>query len=405
MSGVVDFYLACLAHDVNPVIGFEAYMAKEHRTERPTRRSREDDSGGTTEEGHKVNYHLTLLAENNEGYKNLVKLSSRAYLEGYYYKPRLDWELLEEHSEGVIATSGCLGGQVLQALLNESPAEALKIAARLQDIFGKDNFFVEIQNHGISAQRNTMSALLDVAAKLQAPLLATNDSHYVHQEDAFGHDILLCSQTKSLMSDTERFKFESDQHYLKTAEEMRSLFSEVPSSCDNTLLIAERANVKLDFDKPHLPVFPVPDWFDGDVDAFLTDLVFKGADRRWPDMPDEVVSRLAFELRTIIDMGFSSYFLIMWDIVSHAKSVGIRTGAGRGSAAGCAVSYCLGITDVDPIKYDLLFERFLNPSRISMPDQVDFDISFDDIHSNTRELFYGYDRTGGQLVSEWIVGR
>ena len=373
MSGVVDFYKACDSNGVKPIIGFEAYMAKEHRDERPQKRGRDDDSGGETDQGDKMYYHLTLLAENNEGYKNLVKLSSRAFMEGYYRKPRCDWDLLSQHSEGIIATSGCLGGQVLQALLKGRPADALAIAGRFQDIFGKDNFFIEVQDHGIPEQKRTMDALINIASKIDAPLIATNDSHYSHQGDAHNHEILLCCQTKSLLSDPNRFKFQSDQHYLKSAEEMRYLFREIPTACDSTLLVAERADIKLDLGQPHLPVFPVPEGFVGDVDAFLTELVFQGAEKRWPNMSDEMVGRLAFELRTIIDMGFSSYFLIMWDIVSHARKVGIRTGAGRGSAAGCAVSYCLGITQLDPIKYDLLFERFLNPSRVSLPD-IDLDM-------------------------------
>lgn len=405
MSGTVPFYKACQKNGVKPIVGFEAYMAKEHRSERPKRRSKVDDSGGSTESGDKLYYHLTLLAETDEGYKNLVKLSSRSYLEGYYMKPRVDWELLEQHSDGIIATSGCLGGQVLQAMMNQGIDEATAIAARLQDIFGRDNFFVEIQDHGISEQRRTMNGLIEIGRRLNAPLLATNDSHYVHAEDAVHHDVLLCCQTKALLSDPDRFKFQSDQHYLKTAAEMRHLFAQMPSACDTTLDIAERCNVTLEFGKPHLPVFPVPEGFE-DSGAYLTDLVFRGADERWGNFSDEVVSRLAFELRTIIDMGFADYFLIMWDIVRHARQVGVRTGAGRGSAAGCAVSYCLGITEVDPIKYDLLFERFLNPSRVSMPD-IDLDIMADGRDEMIRYAAerYGEDRVAQVVTFQTIKAR
>ena len=279
MYGILDFYQAAKKHDIGCVIGSELYMAYDHRTERPPRRGRMDDSGGDAEGGRKAYYHLTALAENEVGYKNLIQLSSRAYLEGYYQKPRVDWELLAEHSEGIIATSGCLGGQVLQALVpapimeperystDAIPEEtrfknALEIAGRFQDIFGRDNFFIEIQDHGIGAQGWSNPKLVELAKKLRAPLLATNDSHYTDQHHHEAHDALLCVQTGSLMSDTDRFKFHGDQHYFKTAQEMRHLFRELPESCDNTLWIAERANVEIEFGKPKLPDFPLPEGFE-----------------------------------------------------------------------------------------------------------------------------------------------
>lgn len=283
-----------------------------------------------------------------------------------------DWELLNQHSKGVIVTSGCLGGQVLQALLHHDTKGAEQIGGRLQDIFGRDNFFIEIQDHGIPAQKQTFQQLIDLAKTLDAPLLATNDSHYTHREGAVGHDSLLCVQTKTVLSDPDRFKFESDQHYLKSAEEMRYLFREIPSSCDNTLWIAERAKVEINFNELHLPEFPIPDGF-ADADAYLADLVLRGAAERW-DVTDEVISRLVYELRIIQDMGFASYFLIVWDLCKHARENNIRVGPGRGSAAGAAVAYALQITEIDPLKHGLLFERFLNPSRISMPD-IDLDLS------------------------------
>ncbi len=399
MYGTLDFYKECNRQGIKPIIGTEAYMAHDHRSERPTRRGRMDDSGGETEGGKKLYYHLILLAENNTGYQNLIQLASLAFMEGYYYKPRMDWELLEKYSEGLIATTGCLGGHVLQSLLNGDERGALENAARLQDIFGKDNLFVEIQDHGIPAQRDTNPKLLEIARKIGAPLLATNDSHYTHQEDHESHDALLCVQTGSLLSDPKRLKFEGSEHFLKTAAEMRYLFRELPTACDNSLWIAERANVEIEFGKPLLPDFPLPDGFDSD-EAYLRHLTQLGAEKRWgKDVPAEAVERLAYELQVICDMGFASYFLITWDLIKHARDNNIRVGPGRGSAAGCAVAYCLWITDLDPIKYDLLFERFLNPSRISMPDiDMDFETRYRD-----EMIRYAAERYGRDHVAQIIT--
>ncbi len=406
MYGVLDFYKECRKQGVKPIIGTEAYMAHDARSERPPRRGRQDDSGGEVDGGKKLYYHLTLLAEDNTGYKNLIQLASRAYLEGYYYKPRVDWELLEQHHHGVIATTGCLGGHVLQSLMTQGFDAALEKAARLQDIFGRDNLFVEIQDHGIPEQHRTNPQLFEIARKLKAPLLATNDSHYVHQGDAVAHDALLCVQTGSLMSDPDRFKFHGDHHYLKTAGEMRRLFAEVESSCDNSLWIAERCDVEIEFGKPQLPNFPLPEGFATDAD-YLEHLTFAGARDRWGDhLPDDVVERLAYELKVIGDMGFSSYFLIVWDLIRHARDTGIRVGPGRGSAAGCAVAYTLQITDLDPIKYDLLFERFLNPSRISMPDiDMDFDSRYRDEMIRYAAERYGRDRVAQIVTFSTIKAR
>ncbi len=399
MYGVLDFYQACRNQGITPVIGTELYQAYEHRSERPARRGRVDDSGGDSEGGRKAYYHLTALAENETGYRNLIQLSSRAYLEGYYMKPKVDWELLEAHHEGLIVTTGCLGGQVLQALLKGDEAEALDKAARLQDIFGRDNLFIEIQDQGIPEQRLTNPKLLEIARKIGAPLLATNDSHYTDQGDHEAHDALLCVQTGALMSDPDRFKFHGDQHYLKTASEMRGVFAEVPEACDNTLWIAERANVEISFGKPQLPDFPIPEGF-ADSATYLEHLTFAGARQRWGEqLSDEVVERLAFELKVIGDMGFSSYFLIVWDLIKHARDRDVRVGPGRGSAAGCAVAYCLRITDLDPIRYDLLFERFLNPSRISMPDiDMDFEARFRD-----EMIRYAAERYGRDHVAQIVT--
>ncbi len=399
MYGVLDFYQACRSEGITPIIGTELYQAYEHRTERPSRRGRMDDSGGEAEGGRKAYYHLTALAENATGYRNLIQLSSRAYLEGYYMKPKVDWELLEAHHEGLIVTTGCLGGQVLQALLKGDETDALAKAARLQDIFGRDNLFVELQDHGIADQHRTNPKLLEIARKIGAPLLATNDSHYTDREHHEAHDALLCVQTGALMSDPDRFKFHGDQHYLKTAAEMRQLFAEVPEACDNSLWIAERANVEIEFGKPQLPNFPLPEGYTDDA-AYLEHLTFAGARERWGDqLGDEVVERLAYELKVIGDMGFSSYFLIVWDLIKHAKDNGVRVGPGRGSAAGCAVAYCLRITDLDPIRYDLLFERFLNPSRISMPDiDMDFEARFRD-----EMIRYAAERYGRDHVAQIVT--
>jgi DNA polymerase-3 subunit alpha len=399
MYGVLDFYQACQRHEITPVIGSELYMAYEQRTERPTRRGRQDDGGGDAEGGKKAYYHLTALAETNVGYRNLIQLSSRAFLEGYYMKPKVDWELLEDHKEGLIVTTGCLGGHVLQSLMNEGYEAGRDKAGRLRDIFGRDHLFVELQDHGIPEQIRTNPDLLRIAKDLHLPVIATNDSHYTHQHDAEAHDALLCVQTGALMSDPDRFKFHGDQHYFKTADEMRYLFREVPEACDNTLWIAERAQVEIEFGQPQLPNFPLPEGF-ADDSAYLQHLTFEGARQRWGDeLGDHVVERLVYELKVIADMGFSSYFLIVWDLIRHARDAGIRVGPGRGSAAGCAVAYCLRITDLDPIEYDLLFERFLNPSRISMPDiDMDFDSRYRD-----EMIRYAAERYGRDHVAQIVT--
>ncbi|MDP8988081.1 MAG: DNA polymerase III subunit alpha, partial [Actinomycetota bacterium] len=399
MYGVLDFYAACREAGVNPVIGTEAYMAGDSRHERPRRRGRLDDGGGQSDAGEKLYYHLTLLAESDAGYRNLLKLSSRAYLEGYCYKPRVDWELLGEHHDGLIATTGCLGGVVLQALLRGDVDGATDKAARLQDIFGRDSLFVELQDHGLADQRRTNPQLIEIARRLGAPLVATNDSHYTSQHDAVAHDALLCVQTGSTIDDPDRFRFEGDQHYLKSTAEMRSLFSEVPESCDNTLWIAERAQVEIELGTPKLPPFPVPAGFPDDA-AYLRHLAYEGAEQRWgTSLPARVVERLDYELGVIAEMGFSSYFLIVWDLIAYARRSGIRVGPGRGSAAGCCVAYCLRITDLDPIRYDLLFERFLNPGRRQMPDiDMDFDSRYRD-----EMIRYAADRYGRDHVAQIVT--
>ncbi|MGH9139202.1 MAG: DNA polymerase III subunit alpha [Acidimicrobiales bacterium] len=408
MYGVLPFYKACQAQGLKPVLGTELYQAHDHRAERIQTRGKVDDTGGEGDGGKKAWYHLTLLAETNEGYKNLIQLSSRAFLEGYYRKPKVDWELLADHHEGLIATTGCLGGHVAQSLLAGDFQGALEKAGRLQEIFGRDHLFVELQDHGIPAQHRTNPQLVDIAKRLGAPLLATNDSHYTHPHDAEAHDALLCVQTGAQISQSgdERFKFSGEGHYLKSAAQMRRLFAELDVACDNTLWVAERANVTIEFGKPQLPNFPLPSGFATDGD-YLRHLTFEGAQERWGDaVTDEIVERLAYELRVIDDMEFSAYFLIVWDLIRHARTSGIRVGPGRGSAAGCAVAYCLRITDLDPIRYDLLFERFLNPSRISMPDiDMDFDSRYRDEMIRYAAEKYGRDHVAQIVTFSTIKAR
>jgi len=405
MYGILDFYKACRSAGIVPVLGMEAYMAGESRHDRPARRGKLDDTGGDVEGGDKLYYHLTLLAETDQGYRNLIKLSSAAYLEGYYYKPRVDWELLERYHTGLIATTGCLGGVVLQALRAGDEARATALAGRLQEIFGRESLFVELQDHGLAEQRRTNPMLVALARRIGAPLLATNDSHYVARSDAVAHDALLCVQTGATISDPNRFHFEGEEHYLKSAAEMRSLFAELPEACDNTLLVAERARVELELGTPKLPEFPVPEEFrrqtyDASAAAYLRHLTLSGARERYGDpLPEVVVARLDYELAVIEEMGFPAYFLVVWDLIRHARERGIRVGPGRGSAAGCCVAYCLRIVELDPIRYDLLFERFLNPGRKQMPD---IDMDFDERYRGEM-IRYAAERYGNDRVAQIVT--
>ena len=405
LYGAIDFYETSRKHGLTPIIGLEAYMAANSRFDRPPRRGKIDDTGGDTEGGQKLYHHLTLLAVSNEGYKNLRELSSRAFLEGYYYKPRLDWDLLEHYASGLVATSGCLGGVVLQALLQDNYGKALELAGRLQTIFGAENFFIELQDHGLAEQARTNPQLLRIARDLGAPLLATNDLHYVRHSDAEMHDALLCIGTGSLVADPNRFRFQSDQHYLKSAAEMRYLFKDVPEACDNTLLIAERADVTIEFDNDALPQYPIPPEFAGathkdGANRLLRELAYQGARARYGDSLSGVVrDRLEYELGVVADMGFSDYFLVVWDLIRHAREKGIRVGPGRGSAAGCCIAYCLRIVDLDPIRYGLIFERFLNPGRKQMPD---IDMDFDERY-RTDMIRYAAERYGSDHVAQIVT--
>ena len=405
MYGVLEFYRSCHEAGISPIIGFEAYMARNSRHERPVRRGRVDDTGGDAERGEKLYYHLTVLAETSAGYRNLMKLSSDAYLEGYYYKPWVDWELLERHHEGLIATTGCLGGVVAQAVLAGNTAEARELAGRLQEIFGSQNLFVELQDHGIADQRRVNPALVEIARAIHVPLLATNDGHYCRRGDAVAHDALLCVQTGATISDPKRFKFEGAEHYLKTADEMRTVFRDLPEACDNTLVVAERAHVEIELDRPTLPEFPVPEEFvvgsyEESATAYLADLTTRGAVERYGSpLPAAVSTRLDYELGVITKMGFSAYFLVVWDLIRHARSQRIRVGPGRGSAVGCLVAYCLRIVDIDPIRYGLVFERFLNPGRKQMPD---IDMDFDERY-RSEMIRYASERYGWDHVAQIVT--
>ncbi|MEX0658403.1 MAG: DNA polymerase III subunit alpha [Egibacteraceae bacterium] len=372
MFGAVDFYKAGLRHGVKPIIGCEVYVAPDSRFAKGGRRGAGAD--GAPNPRAEPYHHLTLLAENQQGYRNLMKLVSRAYLEGYWYKPRADAELLAEYAEGLICLSGCLGGEVNQLLLADDRDGAVAAAARHRDIFGQDSYFVELQDHTtIPEQRANNPLLVEIARDLGIGLVATNDSHYTDQGDAEAHDALLCIQTGSKKDDPDRFQFKGDQFYVKAPEEMHALFPEHPETWRNTLEIGQRCAVELTFGGHHLPAFSCPD---GMTEAeYLRRKVYEGAERRYGvPLRDDVRERLETELAVIEQMGFPGYFLIVADLCDHARAVGIRVGPGRGSAAGCLVAYCTGITDLDPIRYGLIFERFLNPERVSMPDiDMDFD--------------------------------
>lgn len=398
LYGALEFYNEAIKIGIKPIIGYEAYLTPTSRFERPERDKNK-------------RYHLTLLAENNEGYQNLVELVSKAYLEGYYYKPRIDYELLEEYSTGLIALSGCLGGEIAQFLAPDGSKEegnndavrsyedALLAAKKYQQIFGKDNFFIELHNHGIPQQIEILSDLVKISKEIGAPLVATNDSHYVEQINSSAHDALLCVQTNATLDDENRFKFEGSGYYVKSSEEMRELFPEDKylDACDNTLKIAERIDYNFEFDKTYLPDFPVNQ--NQTTEELLKTKVMEGASERYKNIDDEIISRINYELDVINTMGFASYFLIVGDLIEFAKKNKIRTGAGRGSAAGSIVSYCLGITGIDPIKYGLIFERFLNKGRKSLPD---IDMDFDERY-RTDVINYAIEKYGQDKVAHIVT--
>ncbi len=359
MYGVVDFYREAKAQGIHPVIGCEVYVAP---------RTRFDKIHGVD---NKMS-HLILLAENMTGYKNLIYMVSMGFIEGFYYKPRIDYDLLREHSEGLIALSACLAGEVPKALVSDDYDRAKKIAENYIDIFGRDNYFIEIQDHGIADQKKIIPELIRLSKELNVGLAATNDIHYLTKEDAKYQDILMCIQMSKKVDDPDRMKFETEEFYIKSPEEMEELFSYVPEAVENTQKIADRCHVDFDFETRHLPAFDVPDG--KTAFEYLTELCQSGLRERYVEVTDELQKRLDYELGVIKNMGFVDYFLIVWDFIHYAKSHDVTVGPGRGSAAGSIVAYALGITMIDPIRYGLIFERFLNPERVSMPD-IDTDFA------------------------------
>lgn len=358
MYGVVDFYREAKSQGIHPVIGCEVYMAPRSRFDKV-----HDIDNKTS--------HLILLAENQKGYKNLIKLVSAGYIDGFYYKPRIDFEMLKEHSEGIIALSACIAGEVPKALLRGDYDEAKKIALKYAEVLGKDNYFLEIQDHGLSEQKRIIPDMLRLSEETGIGLVATNDIHYLKKEDAKYQDVLMCIQMEKKVDDPDRMKFETEEFYIKSPEEMTSLFEYVPQAIENTEKIAKRCNVDFDFGTRHLPAYAVPDG--KDAFEYLRELCQSGLEKRYSPVSDELQKRLDYELGVIKSMGFVDYFLIVWDFIHFAKNNGVMVGPGRGSAAGSIVAYSLGITTVDPIKYGLIFERFLNPERVSMPDiDIDF---------------------------------
>ena len=394
--GAFDFYKQAKKVGVKPIIGIEAYVAPESRFEK--KRVKWAEGGEDDVSGGGAYTHMTILAENNEGLSNLFRLSSLASLEGYYYKPRMDRELLTRYSKGLIATTGCPGGEIQTRLRMGAYREAIAAASDYRDIFGADNFFLEIMDHGIDIESRVKADLLKLGKELGLPLLATNDLHYTFNEDARSHEALLCVQSGSTLADPKRFKFDNDEFYLKTPAQMRELFKEIPESCDNTLLIAERCNVTLREGENLLPRFEVPA---GETeDSWLIKESERGLQGRMGTrVTDEHHARLKYELDVMIKMGFPGYFLVVADLVAHAKKVGIRVGPGRGSAAGSLVAYALGITGLDPLEHGLLFERFLNPERISMPD---IDLDFDE-RRRSEMIRYATTKYGEDRVAQIIT--
>ena len=362
MYGVIDFYRAARAAGINPILGCEVYVAPG---------SRFDREAGSGEDRY---YHLVLLAENNQGYSNLMKIVSKGFVEGFYYKPRVDLQLLEKYHEGIIALSACLAGEVARFLTRGMYEDAKAAALRYQDIFGKGNFFLELQDHGIPEQQNVNQQLLKMHRETGIDLVATNDVHYTLAEDAQPHDVLLCLQTGKKLADQDRMRYEGGQYYVKSPEEMERLFPYATEALENTHKIAQRCHVEIEFGVTKLPKFGVPEGYTSW--EYLNELCFKGLEERYQPVTEELKERLNYELTTIKNMGYVDYFLIVWDFIKYARDHDIMVGPGRGSAAGSLVAHTLGITQLDPIRYDLLFERFLNPERVSMPD-IDVDFCFE----------------------------
>src|SRR5574341_422377 len=361
LFGAIDFYLAAQRAGVKPILGCELYVAPGSRRER-----------GSQDGGYEGANHLTVLVRDRHGYENLIKLVSKAYLEGFYYKPRVDKELLAEHAEGLLVLSGCLNSEVSRLLAAGEAARAREVAGWYREVFGRDNYFMEVQAHGLEEQRRVTAETLKIASALGARVVGTNDSHYLEAGHAQAHEALLCIQTGTNLSDPNRFRFSTQEFYVKSAEEMARVFAELPEACRNTLAVAERCNLTLAFESFHLPRYVVPEGHT--LESYLQEVARAGLRRRYgPNPGDAVEARLAHELGVIEKMGFAGYFLVVWDFIRYARQQGIAVGPGRGSSAGSLTAYCLGITNIDPLRYGLLFERFLNPERISMPDMdIDF---------------------------------
>ena len=391
MFGAIEFYRKAKEAGVKPIIGCEAYMALGSRHAKK-------DSGLA----HNDYYHLILLARNLTGYQNLIKLVSKAYLEGFYYKPRMDKEILKEHHEGLIALSGCLSGEIPYLIGQKDMAGAMAVAGEFQEIFGKEHFYLEVQANGLDHQRIANAGLIEIHKQLGIPLAGTNDCHYLKKEDSRPHELMLCLQTGKTLSDPARMKFDTDQLYVKSTEELTTAFAEFPGAVTNTCRIADHCDLELALNKTHLPQYKAPDGYSRE--SYLEHLATEGLKSRLKERPSTIPSavyeqRLREELMVICSMGFAGYFLIVWDIIRFARSRGIPVGPGRGSAAGSLVAYALRITDLDPLVYTLLFERFLNPERVSLPD-IDMDFCMD---RRGEVINYVVDKYGTDHVAQIIT--
>nr|WP_330420235.1 DNA polymerase III subunit alpha [Roseburia sp. AF25-25LB] len=385
MYGVIDFYKAAREAGINPVLGCEVYVAPGSRLDREM------------VHGEDRYYHLVLLAENNTGYSNLMKIVSKGFVEGYYYKPRVDMEVLEKYHEGIIALSACLAGEVQRNLVRGMYEEAKEVAYRYERCFGKGNFFLELQDHGITEQKLVNQQLLRMSQETGIELVATNDVHYTNAEDAEPHDILLCLQTGKKLADEDRMRYEGGQYYVKSEEEMKSLFPYALQALENTQKIADRCHVEIEFGHTKVPHFEVPEGYDSWT--YLNKLCHEGLDKRYGADAPKYLQKLDDELAVIKNMGYVDYFLIVWDFIHYAREHDIMVGPGRGSAAGSLVSYTTGITDIDPVRYNLIFERFLNPERVSMPD-IDVDFCFE---RRQEVIDYVVEKYGKDCVTQIVT--
>ncbi|MCQ9206007.1 MAG: DNA polymerase III subunit alpha, partial [Omnitrophica bacterium] len=386
MSGAVRFYSLCIKKGIKPIIGCEVYIAPKSRF------------GREYKPGLDSNYHLILLVKDATGYSNLIRLVSLAHLEGFYYKPRVDKEILAKYSKGLIASSACLKGEIATAIISDNISGAYKLADDYLNIFGKGNFYLEVMENGLDEQKKVNSCLVKISKDLDIPIIATNDVHYIERDEAFAQEALLAIQTQTTLDDPNRFKFNSDTFYLRSHLEMKSIFKDMPEVIKNTLEITQKCNLTMDFSKIYLPHFPLPG-VEITEDEYLRKICYENLEQRYPKVSKNTKERLEYELDVIKNTGFSSYFLIIWDLVKFAKENHIPVGPGRGSAAGSIVSYILKITDVDPLTYDLLFERFLNPERISMPD-IDIDFCYE---KRSQVLSYVAKKYGTECVAQIIT--